>query len=148
MTYGNLKHLVRALLIGDNVLSKVDEEVIVMLDYAYDTVANEADAMKLFTEDATSYKIIREGPGNQFIRRPSLPVNDNDILDIDHELGFAVARIMCSFISREKIPIHLDEAKRIIRLYNEKVARYFEAQEQYEDYSSYVEYDQYGRRII
>jgi|GEM_PF-2945085 len=148
MTYGNLKHLVRALLIGDNVLTKVNDEILSMLDYAYDTVANEADAMKLFIENPTQYKIIREGPGNQYIRRPALPTNDSDILDIDHELAFAVARIMCSFISREKTLVHLEEAKRIIRLYNEKVARFFEAQEQYGDYSEYARYDQYGRRLI
>ena len=147
MTYGNLKHLVRALLIGDNTLTKNDDEVLVLLEYAFDKVANLADALKLFTEDVAANRILRTGPGRQFVRKPALPANDDDELDIDNELTYAVARYICSFVSREKTAMHVYEADNIIRSYNQKVASYFEYLEQYGDLAEFDETDQYGKRI-
>lgn len=148
MTYSTLKSLVSALLIGDNTLTKNNDEVLALLDYAYDKIANETDAMKLFTEDSASYKILRQGPGRQYIRRPALPTEDTDVLDIDHELGFVAARFICSFVSREKFNMHVNEAQNLIRLYNGKVATFFENLEQYGDLEEYDLYDQYGKRLI
>ena len=60
MTYSNLKYLVKALLVGDNVLTKDNNEVLVLLSYAYDKIANEADALKLFTAVTEDKQIIRQ----------------------------------------------------------------------------------------
>ena len=147
MTYGNLKNLVRALLIGDNTLTKNEAEILVLVEYAFDKTANEADALKLFTEDVAANRILRSGPGRQFIRKPILPTNDTDELDIDSELCFVVARYVCSFVSREKGAMHVQEAGNLIRAYNQKVATYFENLEQYGDLNEFEEYDQFGKRI-
>ena len=147
MTYGNLKNLVRSLLIGDNTLTKSEDEILVLLEYAYDKVANEADALKLFTTDVAANQILRAGPGRQFLRKPALPTDDTDELDIDSDLSYAVARFMCSFVSREKMMFHDNEAMKIIRAYNNKVTTYFENLEQYGDLQQYDETDQYGKRV-
>jgi len=147
MTYGNLKNLVRALLIGDQTLTKNEAEILVLVEYAFDKVANEADALKLFTEDVAANRILRSGPGRQFVRKPALPTNDADEMDIDNELCFAVARYICSFVSREKGGIHINEAGNLIRAYNNKVATYFENLEQYGDLAEFDETDQFGKRI-
>lgn len=148
MTYGRLKSLVRALLIGDSTLTKDETEQLVLLEYAYDRIANEADALKLFTTNIEEYRILRQGPGRQFVRRPDLPSIDNDELDIDHELSFVAARFIASFVSREKMAFHENEAQKLIRMYNAKVTTYFETLEQYGDLSEHDEYDQYGKRIV
>ncbi len=147
MTYGNLKNLVKALLIGDNVLTKENDEVLVLLQYAYNEIANEADALKLFTAVAQDKEIIRQGPGSLYVRMPSLPETDSDILDIDDELCFAAARYICSFVSREKGAIHLSEAQRIIRMYNNKVQTFFENFDQDENLTDYDEYDKFGKKV-
>ena len=147
MTYGNLKSLVSALLIGDNTLTKKNDEVLVLLEYAFDKVANQADALKLFTTNIQENRILRQGPGRMFLKRPSLPTSDDDELDIDNELTYAVARYICSFVSREKTALHVVEADNIIRAYNQKVQTYFETLKQYGELDEWEEYDQFGRRI-
>ena len=147
MTYGSLKNLVRALLIGDNTLTKNEAEILVLVEYAFDKTANETDALKLFTEDVAANRILRSGPGRQYIRKPALPIDDTDEMDIDNELCFVVARYMCSFVSREKGGIHVNEAMNLIRAYNNKVATYFENLEQYGDLAEFEETDQFGKRI-
>ena len=147
MTYGNLKNLVSALLIGDNTLTKNNDEVLVLLEYAFDKVANQADALKLFTTDIQENRILRQGPGRMFLKRPSLPSSDDDELDIDNELTYAVARYICSFVSREKTAMHIVEADNIIRAYNQKVQTYFETLEQYGELDEWDKYDQFGRRV-
>jgi len=147
MTYGKLKSLVRALLIGDQTLTKNEEEILVLVEYAFDKVANQADALKLFTEDVAANRILRSGPGKQFVRKPELPTNDTDEMDIDSELCFPLARYVCSFVSREKMGVHIEEAGNLIRAYNQKVSTYFENLEQYGDLDEFEEYDQFGKRI-
>jgi len=147
MTYGDLKNLVKALLIGDNVLTRENNEVLMLLQYAYNEIANEADALKLFTAVTIDKQIIRQGPGSLYVRMPSLPVDDTDELDIDNELCFAAARYMCSFISREKGAIHLGEAQKIIRMYNNKVQTFFENFDQDENLKEYNEYDKFGKKV-
>ena len=145
MTYGNLKYLVKALLIGDNVLTKDNNEVLVLLAYAYDKIANESDALKLFTAESENQQIIRQGPGRMYVRKPNLPEDDSDILDIDDELCFPVARFMCSFVSREKGGIHVNEAKELIRAYNHKVQVFFENLAQDGELTDYDSDDQFGK---
>ncbi len=146
MTYGELKNLVSALLIGDHNLTKEDDQVIMLLDYAFDRVANEADAISLMTTDSESNVIVRNGPGALFIRKPRLPSNDDASIDVDPELTYAVARFMASFVSREKVQLHQQEAKVIINRYNEKVQTFFENYDQYGSLEYLNEYDQFGKR--
>jgi len=129
MTYGQLKSLCEALLTGDNILPDDDDQVKSLLSYAYNKVATEADALKLFTASKDN-AILRQGPGRTFIRVPDLPKDDNDELDVDSELGFPTARYICSFISREKGGIHVMEAQTLIRHYNAKVQAYLESLDQ------------------
>ena len=148
MTYGNLKNLTSALLIGDSVLTKNENEQLVLLEYAFDRISNEADAMKLFTTDVASNRILRQGPGKQFIRKPELPKINTDVLDIDNELCFVAARFIASFVSREKMVFHDNEAQKLIRMYNAKVTTYFENLEQYGELEEHDESDQFAKRII
>ncbi len=147
MTYGNLKYLVKALLIGDNTLTKDNNEVLVLLSYAYNKIANQADALKLFTAVTEDMRIIRQGPGKLYVRMPSLPEDDIDELDIDDELAYVAARYICSFVSREKGGIHVNEAMTLIRAYNQKVQVFFENMAQDGELEDYNETDQFGKRI-
>ncbi len=148
MTYGNFKYLVKALMIGDNVLTKDNNEILVLLQYAYDKIANESDALKLFTAVSVDKEIIRQGPGNLYVRMPLLPENDSDELDIDDELCFAAARFVCSFISREKGGIHTNEAQHLIRMYNNKVQTFFENYDQDGNLTEYNDEDKFGKRMF
>ena len=125
MTYGMMKSLTRALLIGDNQLTQDNDEMLALLSYAYNKVATESDAMRLWTDDPTLV-ILRTGPGNSYIRTPTMPMSDSDEMDIDDELGFPVCRYVASFVSRDRGGIHVNEAKALIRAYNEKVQAYME----------------------
>lgn len=147
MTYGKLKHLTRALLTGDNVLPKEPEEVLMLLDYAYDRLINEVDVLKLYTSDAT-HEIVRQGSGDLVLRKPNLPESEDDELDIDHELGFVVGRFIASFISRDKRQEHEYEAKRLSRTYNQKVQRAIEGFEQYGRLEENDPTDQFGKRLF
>ena len=125
MTFGMMKHLTRALLIGDNQLTTNEDEMQVLLLYAYQKVATESDAMLLWTNDP-SKQILRSGPGHIYIRTPLLPESDSDELDIDEDLCPAVSRYIAAFVSRDRGGIHINEAKSIIRAYNQKVQSYME----------------------
>ena len=147
MTYGDLKYLTKALLIGDNTLTKDNNEVLVLLSYAYNKIANQADALKLFTAVSEDNQIIRQGPGKLFVRMPDLPEDDIDVLDIDDELCYVAARYICSFVSREKGGIHVNEAMILIRAYNQKVQVFFENMAQDGELEDYEDTDQFGKRI-
>jgi len=129
MTYKDLKHLVNVLLIGDVTLTQDDDELLVLLRYAFERVANEADALKLFTTENPNERIVRNGPGKLFVRMPKVPEYEEDELDVDEELCFAVARFMCSFVSTSKVDLHLREGSKIINSYNQKVQTFFETLE-------------------
>jgi hypothetical protein len=150
MTYKDLKHLVNVLLTGDVVLTKNDDEIIALLRYAFERVANEADALKLFTTENPNERIVRNGPGKLFVRMPKIPEFEEDEIDVDEELCFAVARFMCSFISTAKIEVHLSEASKVINSYNQKVQTFFEtleAQNEFPDTES-REVSVFGSRRI
>jgi len=148
MTYGELKSLVSALLIGDSQFTRKPDEQLVLLKYAYQRVANEADAMKLFTVNSDEEKIIRNGPGNLFVRMPEVPTKDIDELDIDEELAYAVARFMASFVSQARPDMHENEARKIINLYNQKVQTFIENLASTGELDIYDDHDMYGRRSI
>jgi len=129
MTYGNVKFLVSALLAGDYTLTSVKEEQLMLLSYAFNKLATEADALKLFTTNKGE-NILREGKGNMFVRMPELPEDDIDELDIDDELGYPAARFIASFISKESGGVHEREAYKLIRDYNSKVDSYLTSLEE------------------
>jgi hypothetical protein len=148
MTYGELKALVNALLIGDSVFTKKPEEQLVLLKYAYQRIANEADAMKLFTVNKDEEKIIRNGPGRLFVRMPELPEKDIDELDIDEELCYAAARFIASFVSQARPELHENEARKIINLYNQKVQTFLETLAATGELDVYDDEDMFGRRSV
>jgi len=123
MTYDRLRSLVNALLIGDNAFTKKEDEQLALLAYAYDKIATEADALKLFTVNKDS-AVLRQGPGNLFVRKPDLPKDGTDVLDIDDELGFPIARYIASFVSKNNSATHVREAETLIKAYNSKVDAY------------------------
>jgi len=123
MTYGTLKALTRALLIGDNQLPENDEQNIALLSYAYDKIATHADALRLFTSNK-DFDILRKGPGNIYVRKPKLPKNDEEKLDLDDELCYVVARYIAYEISKNKKRVHEQEAMNLIKAYNSKVNAY------------------------
>lgn len=125
MTYGGLKSLVTGLLIGDNVIPKDDAVMKSLLSYAFDMIANKAEALRLMTINSTE-EIVRLGPGEYLVRKPNLPEIDSDELDIDHELCFVAARYIAAMLSKEKIKIHQDYGDNGILRYNGKVYQILE----------------------
>ena len=125
MTYGGLKSLVAGLLIGDNNIPKDDVIFKSLLSYAFDMIANKAEALRLMTMNSTE-EIVRLGPGEYLVRTPTMPDNDSDELDIDHELGFVAARYIAAMLSKEKIKIHQDYGDDGILRYNGKVYQILE----------------------
>jgi len=126
MTFERFKSLAKALLAGDVKLSKDDDEVIALLEYAFSTINDKADALHLLTMNQTE-DIHSMGPGNYLKRKPTLPATDEDELDIDNELCFAAARYVASFMSKNKPQIHEREALKIIADYNSKVYQVMES---------------------
>jgi len=127
-TWKNMQDLVSALLAGDLKLPKEPEQRIELLKYGYESVMNKAVVLSLLVNrKATDLDdVFSQTSYGEFIRRPSLPTNDTDVLDIDKALVFAVARFMASFISKEKYLYHEQKAIELIKSYNNKVYAYDE----------------------
>lgn len=125
MTYGGLKSLITGLLVGDNVIPKDDAVMKSLLSYAFDMIANKAEALRLMTMNSTE-EIVRIGPGEYLVRKPNLPEIDTDELDIDHELCFVAARYIAAMLSKEKIKIHQDYGDDGILRYNGKIYQILE----------------------
>lgn len=119
MTYEGLKYLTTGLLTGDNVLPGDADVLLGLLKYALTTTAMKADSLHLMTLSTTA-DVLRLAQGDYLIRMPELPEDDEDEIDIDEELIFAVARYMASYISSKKGGIHVQAADRIILDYNAK----------------------------
>lgn len=119
MTYGVLKAITTGLLTGDNVLPTGEGVLEGLVEYALTTVAMQADSLHLMTLSTTA-DVLRLAQGDYLIRRPISPALDTDLLDIDEELSFAVARYVASYVSREKGGIHVQAADRIVKDYNAK----------------------------
>jgi len=131
MTYKRFKSLVSALLIQDVTLTEDNDELLGLLEYAYNKVAMEADSVHLTVLTPFGWRIARQITENQFIRFPNLPETDEDELDIDESLVPAIARYVCSFVSTLKTQYHEELAKDIIRKYNQEIESYIEKLEQY-----------------
>jgi hypothetical protein len=119
------KTVVSGLLIGDNTLPKDDNVIKGLTIYALTTVAERADSMHLMTLDPGE-NLVRQAHGDYFVRVPHAPKYEDDEMDIDSELVFAVARLVASYISKDKGGIHAKEANRIILDFNSKVAALLE----------------------
>lgn len=126
MTYEMLKNLTSGLLVGDNVLPKDAEVLKGLLQYALTTVATQADSLHLMTLSTTA-NVLRLAQGDYLIRMPELPEDNEDMIDIDEELMFAVARYIASYISKDKGGIHVNAADRIIKDYNAKTYEIIQA---------------------
>ena len=120
MTYEMLLNVTKGYLTGDNALPSDEDVVLQLLNSALTTVATRAESMHLMTLSTTD-DVLRAGSGDYLIRKPLLPEDMEDEVDIDEELTFAVARLMASYISREKGGIHAKEAGRVILDYNGSV---------------------------
>ena len=119
MTYKMLKNITSGLLIGDNKLPEDPEVLLGLVQYALTTVATQADSLHLMTLSTTA-NVLRLAQGDYLIRMPEVPALSEDVIDIDEELTFAVARYIASYLSREKGGIHVQAADRIIKDYNAK----------------------------
>ncbi len=126
MTWSRLQNLVSGLLAGDTVLPKDVDLRLALLEYALEEVASNTEALKLYqSNDSTREKVRRSVyDSGQFVARATLPTSNEDEIDIDQGLTFAIARYMASFISKEKFAMHEAKAKEIINRYNAKVYSY------------------------
>lgn len=126
MKYNMFTSLVKGLLVGDNVFPNDITIQVSLLGYAYDKVTNEADALRLF-KDNSNGDILRDGPGNYYLRKPVIPLIINNAIepeyeiDLDEELCYPLARYIASFITKDKMGYHVGEAENLLRKYNSKV---------------------------
>ncbi len=120
MTLKRLKATTNGLLTADNVLTEDPEALLGLLEMAFSDVTAHADALHLMTLNRNG-DIFRLAQGKYVVRVPELPATDEDELDIDNELCFALARFMASYMSDKKSSIHFAEAKRLITNYNSKI---------------------------
>ncbi len=120
MTFKRLKATTNGLLTGDNILTEDHDAVLGLLEMAYNDVIAHADALHLLTLNRSG-DVFRLAQGKYVVRIPALPTDDEDELDIDNELCFAVARLLASYVSDKKSSVHFAEAKRLINNYNSKI---------------------------
>ena len=96
---------------------------------AYSYIADKCQVLNLQTMDKGAV-IQRLGRGKHMVRVPELPEMDSSDLDIGHELGYAAASLMASYVSEKKVAIHQSRADDIIRSYNAKVDEFLESLEE------------------
>lgn len=127
MTWGHLQTLVSSLLVDNITLHKEHNRRIALLDYALNEVAHRATALRLQTTDITSNNAIKiDYTEIYYTRKPVLPESDDDIIDIDNDLCYPVARFMASFITITsgnpyESKVHKDEAIHMINRYNDNL---------------------------
>ncbi len=126
MIYKELKTLTKGLLSSDFPLPEDDASVKALLGMAYSYIADKCQVLNLQTEDKSAM-IQRLGRGKHLVRVPELPDEDSSELDIDHELGYAAASLVASYVSEKKVAIHQGRADDIIRSYNAKVDEFIES---------------------
>jgi len=120
MTWGRLQALVEALLAGDHTLTVNPEGRVALLQYAYEEIADRADVLYLETDDSTVDKV-RKTYNGYYVRRPNLPVDDDATIELDVGLCFAAARLMASYVSKEKFNVHREFALDLINTWNQKI---------------------------
>jgi len=154
MRYKTFKTLANALLIHDITLTTDEDELLALLEYALYKVAMGADSQHLLVEDLEHYTILREINEFEYIRKPELPKDEDEELDIDDTLAYAVVRYVCSFVTTAKTraslgpSYHEKAAEDIIRDYNQELYAFKEKQEQYGELEEFESDDQYSGRLI
>jgi len=130
MTYDDLQNLTSVFLGGDYSLPKEDGKKLAALSAAYTFAATKCTALKLLTTNKDN-AIMRMGPGNSYIRMPNMPNDKTSTLDIDSELGPAIARIIAHYIAKDvkMKDYHEVKALEIMRDYECKVQEYIEEQQ-------------------
>lgn len=126
MTYADLKTLTKALLTSDFPLPDTEAATKALLSMTYNYLVDKCQVLNLQTQDK-SEAIQRLGRGDFLVRKPDLPKNDKDELDVDEELCYAVASLLASYLSDKRIAIHQARADEIIRSYNAKVDEFIES---------------------
>lgn len=126
MTYADLKTLTKALLTSDFPLPDTEAATKALLSMAYNYLVDKCQVLNLQTQDK-SEAIQRLGRGDFLVRKPDLPKNDKDELDVDEELCYAVASLLASYLSDKRVAIHQARADEIIRSYNAKVDEFIES---------------------
>lgn len=126
MTYADLKTLTKALLTSDFPLPDTEAATKALLSMAYSYLVDKCQVLNLQTQDK-SEAIQRLGRGDFLVRKPDLPKNDKDELDVDEELCYAVASLLASYLSDKRVAIHQARADEIIRSYNAKVDEFIES---------------------
>ena len=129
MTYKELKVLTKGLLSSDFPLPEDDAAVKALLGMAYNYIVDKCQVLNLQTENKSAL-IQRLGRGKHVVRIPELPEKDTSELDIGHELGYAAACLVASYISEKKTMTHQSRADDIIRSYNAKVDEFIESLEE------------------
>jgi len=120
MTFGYFKDLTTGLLRGDNALPKEDNLVIPLLEKAFLKITSRTDVLRVMTLNK-DVGVLRTTGSDYIVRFPTLPSNNDDTLDIDHELAFAAASYVASYLSNNNKKYHTQEAEEVIELYMTKV---------------------------
>jgi len=86
-------------------------------------IASKIQVLRLLTTNQNE-NVLRTAEGDYLVRFPDLPTADDNELDIDHELCFASARLLASFIAKEpeRVNYHERKADEIMDYYQKKVA--------------------------
>lgn len=132
MTYRALKYVTKGLLTGDTAIPKEEDILKALLGMAYNYISNKCTVLNLMTLDKSA-EIHRLGAGKHMLRKPDVPVTDDDELDIDDDLGYVAASLVASYVSAEKFSIHQSRADNAIRDYNAKVTEIIESLSLQED---------------
>lgn len=125
MKYKKFKVLLRGLLHGDIIVPSDDETLLGLVEYSLNMISERAESLHLLTVNKAEI-IQRMATGSYMIRKPELPEKDDDEIDIDEDLCFALARYTASLISKEKVQLHEEKAEDIIMKYNQKVYQILE----------------------
>ena len=90
MKYKKFKVLLRGLLHGDNIVPSDDETLLGLVEYSLNMISERAESLHLLTVNKAEI-IQRMATGSYMIRKPELPEKDDDEIDIDEDLCFALA---------------------------------------------------------
>ncbi|NOQ32447.1 MAG: hypothetical protein GQ570_15165 [Helicobacteraceae bacterium] len=99
MTYLELKNHVEGLLLGDKKIPKHDL-LVPLIKQGIEHIANECTPLSLMTSDVEDDILIVLNVHGQFIRKPVLPVEDTDEIDLDNSLLSALSNLVAFYISK------------------------------------------------
>lgn len=124
MTFLESKNLITGLLFGDTKIPE-DQYILPLYSQAFNYILNECTPLKLVTvsKDFSILRIETVDSVQMYVRKPRIPKSDADTLDIDDELGYAVANLVASYLSKRKPDYYKLQAIEIISQYNMKVLR-------------------------